>query len=75
MDRFFRTPELAAVRKLVEAMEKKEDELEDQLKARELQIALEPIPAPPLPTPPLAQEPAPAPPSPTKSTPTTPLQE
>ena len=49
MNKFFRTPELAAVRRIVEEMEQKEDDLEDQLKERELQIALQPIMPPPTP--------------------------
>ena len=40
MNKFFRTPELAAVRRIVEEMEQKEDDLEAQLKARELEIAM-----------------------------------
>ena len=39
MTAYFNTPELTQIRKAVEDLEKREDELEDLLKKRELAIA------------------------------------
>ena len=39
MTAYFNTPELTAIRKAVEDLDKQEDDLEDKLKQRELAIA------------------------------------
>ena len=71
MKAYFNTPELTAIRKAVEDLDKQEDDLEDKLKQRELAIATQlaggaqPAPAapaapatPPTPAPAAPQAPA-----------------
>ena len=63
MTAYFNTPELTQIRKAVEDLEKREDDLEDQLKKRELAIATQmasaPQPTPAVPaTPTSAPQPA-----------------
>ena len=64
MKAYFNTPELTAIRKAVEDLDKQEDDLEDKLKQRELAIATQLAggaqPTPAVPTAP-ATPPTPAP--------------
>ena len=54
MTAYFNTPELQQIRKAVEDLDKREDELEDQMKKRELAIATQ-LAATPQPAAPAAQ--------------------